>query len=299
MGFIPIIVQTKTLSEIERGIKYFLVQSIGSALVLLGGCLSFFQGLSWNHIVVFFMVVFGLLLKLGVFPFYFWLPGVMMNLEWVPCVLIATWQKVAPFLVLTRISSLKFSSLVWCGAFSSLVGGVIGINQVHFKALLAYSSIGHIGWILRVSQLRESICYLYLFLYLSSNLIIFILLWRFNLVRVGSIRNFTLISHPNAILVFVFILLTLSGIPPLVGFFLKMLRLQIFVTFGLYISRLILIVGTFFRLYYYISIVFHFCSYIQVWHNGFLQLTKPRLSLIRIFSFNLFALLIFFLKISY
>ena len=81
IGFIPIVIQTKNQGEVEAAIKYFLVQSIGSALVLFGSCMCFLYIESWVGPIFSLPVFAGLLIKLGIFPFYFWLPRVIINIS--------------------------------------------------------------------------------------------------------------------------------------------------------------------------------------------------------------------------
>ena len=74
----------------------------------------------------------------------------MAGLPWFSCLLLATWQKVAPlFLVVSFVNDVYIyrAILVLCflAVGSSLVGGVGGINQTQVRALIAYSSIGHLG----------------------------------------------------------------------------------------------------------------------------------------------------------
>ena len=273
--FIPLIVQIKNISEVEAAVKYFLVQSVGSAFILFGACLAFFVSSSWVGNLFSVFICFGLLIKLGVFPFYFWLPGVMVNIGWLPCMLVATWQKVAPFIILIGVCSYSYVLLVWLGVGSSIVGGILGINQVNLKALLAYSSIGHIGWILRVSQFRVGISFLYLVLYLYTNLLIFYILSKINFSWVGSIKNNNqFLIHPWVILLLVGGFLTLRGIPPLVGFFPKIFSLEVLIVNGLYLRGLGLLLGSCFSLYYYINIVLNCCSNYQVWTRRFIKSTQ-------------------------
>ena len=297
--FIPLIIQLKNISEIESAVKYFLIQSVGSAFILFGACLSFFSRLSWVGSLFSIICCFGLIVKLGVFPFYFWLPGVIVNMNWLPCMLVATWQKVAPFVILITVCSYSYAILAWLGAGSSVVGGILGMNQVNLKALLAYSSIGHIGWILRISQFRISISFFYLCLYLFTNLVVFFLLMKINLSWVGGIKNNFLFSvHPWAVLVLRGRFLTLRGIPPLVGFFPKIIGLEILMSNGLYFGGLVLLVGSCFSLYYYISIVLNCCSNSQVWLRSFVKSSSFRWfwCWFLVFNFLLVCLMFFVLK---
>lgn len=102
------------------------------------------------RILGFIVLIGGLCVKLGLFPFHYWLPRVMAGLPWVSCLLLATWQKFAPLFLMLCLLELSRSYLIACvvcfiGMGSSLVGGLGGMNQTQIRALLAYSSIGHLG----------------------------------------------------------------------------------------------------------------------------------------------------------
>lgn len=100
-GFIPIL-NGKTVGENEAAVKYFIVQAIGSGILLIG-----FMLISGEHLLVgpglmgneirYLIIVFGLLIKLGVFPIHFWFPRVMSSCSWFRCFWLSVVQKVGPF----------------------------------------------------------------------------------------------------------------------------------------------------------------------------------------------------------
>lgn len=87
---------------------------------------------------------------MGIFPFHFWFPGVIAGLPWLSCLFLSTWQKVGPlFLIISllEVNLITWLLLTFCvvASGSRLLGGLGGINQTQVRALLAYSSIGHLG----------------------------------------------------------------------------------------------------------------------------------------------------------
>lgn len=149
LGFVPIIVQNGGVQSVEGAIKYFIVQALASGFLIVGGfslgnsCFVWFVWEQVDFLVV--LCLFGLLIKLGVSPFHWWVPSVMGGLRWVSCGILLTWQKLAPFFILTSLSYLYLFMLLLFGALSSLVGGFIGIGQVQLRFLMSYSSIAHWG----------------------------------------------------------------------------------------------------------------------------------------------------------
>lgn len=258
MGFIPIVIQQKGLGEIESSVKYFLVQSFGSSLLLLGISTVIFGMIEKRFVLSPSLIISGLIIKLGMFPFYFWLPGVMCNMSWSSCFLLATWQKVGPLGIVMFLNFSFSEVLLWLGSLGSVVRGLIGINQVNIKSLLAYSSIGHMGWILGISQLRVSIGLIYFGAYLLVNIFIFVLLTNINFSWFYSMKN-----SPYSMEVLVMVLglgfLVLGGFPPFVGFFSKILGLNLFFERGFYVLGILFVFGSCFRLYYYINVVLNSC----------------------------------------
>nr|YP_009003690.1 NADH dehydrogenase subunit 2 [Iwatanemertes piperata]AHB53115.1 NADH dehydrogenase subunit 2 [Iwatanemertes piperata] len=252
MGFLPLVVQGGDSQFIEGSIKYFVVQALGSSLLLLGGFLHGSLFFSWGWGSGSFLVsilLLGLLLKLGAAPFHWWVPSVMGGLSWLACGLLATWQKLAPFFLLFGVLSDFFYLFLFFACVSSLVGGVGGVGQVQLRVLMGYSSINHLGWMigLLVCSLLGGMCY-FLFYFFISFLIFFVFsgsgLWRVSQVSSG-VGLFVLIG-----------LVSLGGLPPLSGFVPKWVALQVVSSAGQFFLGSMLIVGALISLYYYLSLVF-------------------------------------------
>nr|YP_010936443.1 NADH dehydrogenase subunit 2 [Mancinella echinata]WKW54896.1 NADH dehydrogenase subunit 2 [Mancinella echinata] len=266
IGFLPMLVYQKSVSESESAVKYFIVQALGSSMLIFGSLISFSMSLTWDlhslslsHSVGLMVVLSGLCMKLGLFPFHYWLPGVMAGLPWVTCLLLATWQKFAPlflFLCLLELNESYTLALVLCliSAGSSIVGGIGGINQTQIRALLAYSSIGHLGWMTFALLHSEWSMKFYLFVYVLVSLFMFISLWSVDMgtmKNIGSLKNFSFIQM--GIMLF---LLSLGGLPPLLGFISKWLVILVSSS-NVFISFLfLLILGSLMSLFYYLSLFF-------------------------------------------
>lgn len=129
----------------ESIIKYFMVQSVGSIILVLAIAGSIFY---WSYISFISVMLLGLCLKLGLFPVYMWLPGVIGGLSWIGCFFVSCFQKVAPFAILFDIYSDPMKRwLIFIGMSCAVIGGVGGLNQVQIRRVFAYSSIHHIGWV--------------------------------------------------------------------------------------------------------------------------------------------------------
>lgn len=136
LGFMPMF--TGTSLVVEGLVKYFLTQARGSSLFMI----SFIVNIDVYSII---LLISGISIKIGVFPFYQWVPIVMTSLSWGGCLLLSTVQKLPPVLVLVNQREELSAFMLVTGAFRVLVRGVLGYNQSYMRALMAYSSISHMG----------------------------------------------------------------------------------------------------------------------------------------------------------
>ena len=133
LGFIPL-AMIRTENK-KPAIYYFVVQSVGSLLLLFGG-MSVSVALS--------LCLFGLLLKMGLAPMHFWVPPVAGRLARLSFGLLLTWQKVAPLSLLIFIT-LYLSPLI---AINVLAGSLIILATSAMQPLLVFRGLVQLGWVL-------------------------------------------------------------------------------------------------------------------------------------------------------
>ncbi len=258
LSFLPLLTSTQRFQETEGAVKYFLAQALGSGLILLGAAsLTVAPIFALSLDIANLAITMGILIKLGVPPCHFWFPRVMASLPWSICLVLSTWQKLIPInilFVLTYSSSFPLI-ITLVAAISALVGGIGGINQTHLRPLLAYSSITHIRWILATAPCSSSAATFYLIAYIIINLTVIMFLSSRILFSAKKISNiFPLDSFSkSAILIS---LLSLAGLPPLFGFIPKWVALVHLSLSNQVALALVLILGSLFRLYYYLSLFF-------------------------------------------
>lgn len=248
-SFIPLLLQSTLNQEKEAAVKYFLVQALASTLILLGA-------LSINYITTpYLLFILAMVIKLGIAPCHFWLPPVINSLSWAICLILATIQKIAPIFLLTQTLSPNSTIVTtFVSAIRAMTGAIGGLNQTQIRAILAYSSIGHIGWITARTLTSPLITIIYFTAYL---LIVSSILLPLNTLSLSS-SDYPLNPSPNQKnikIILIINLLSLGGLPPLFGFFPKMLLLAALLNNILYTLRLILILCTTLNLYYYLKII--------------------------------------------
>lgn len=256
LSFIPLLTFSNLNQEREAAIKYFLAQALGSGLILLRA-LSFSikdQIIIDERVLKLFLFT-GLLIKLGLPPCHFWFPSVISIISWPICIILATWQKLIPILLITYIMTPSLSYLfILAISFGALIGGIGGLNQTQLRPLLAYSSMGHISWMIAASLTSYSSGILYLVTYIIITLPLISIFWSNSSSLSISINN---INHSPKIFFFSLFLLVLSlgGIPPLLGFFPKWLVLEGTSSLSPFLC-LIILLGSAFNLFYYLNLLF-------------------------------------------
>ncbi len=207
-SFIPLITSLKWSRNEDRATQYFIVQAVGSGLIVIG----FFSRALFSYTNL--ILTIALILKAGIAPLHFWLPAVAKSLRWKSFLLLFSIQKLAPILLLISIITTQYSFIIPFIIISAIVGGIGGQFQSKIRFILTFSSIGHSGWILAASIVNQYIAKTYLILYLIINSIIIIPLIIIS--THSSIKN-----NSSAYLIIGVILIRLSGIPPTLGFFIK------------------------------------------------------------------------------
>nr|QMP96511.1 NADH dehydrogenase subunit 2 [Bithynia leachii] len=263
IGFLPLLIYQKTSSESESAVKYFIIQAMGSSLLMFGSLNLYTMSFTWEVInfnqstFYFTIILMSLLMKVGMFPFYYWLPSVMAGLHWFSCMLLATWQKIAPLFLMVALlesSTITWMSYILClfAAGASIIGGIGGMNQTQIRALLAYSSIGHLGWITFASTQGSWSMKMYLTIYIIITGSIFMFLWNSNL---NMIKVSTMLANSSKNLITTMILfLSLAGLPPMLGFMSKWAVITNATSSVLWLPLFILILGSVLSLFYYLSL---------------------------------------------
>nr|YP_009493369.1 NADH dehydrogenase subunit 2 [Echinaster brasiliensis]AWK29633.1 NADH dehydrogenase subunit 2 [Echinaster brasiliensis] len=257
LSIIPILCYQFTPRSVESTVKYFVIQSISAAMILNVGLIQSLFFNSWllgQPLGWFSSSVLGLAVafKLGLFPCHFWFPDVLQGVGFIQGLVLSTWQKVAPLVVLVYVvESLNVILFCLLGAFSSLVGGWGGLNQVQVRKILAFSSIGHLGWVSSVVCYSWKLGLLVFVVYVVINSVVFLLSWEFNLGFLGFLGRMFFLNYVGG-LCFFLVILSLGGLPPLFGFSIKFLALDCIVWNGGYLVGGLLIFGSLLSLFFYL-----------------------------------------------
>jgi len=230
LSFIPIIIEERK----ENRLKYFLIQSVAS-VIFLASILN--QSFS-------FLIPFALLIKIGAAPFHIWLVSISKSITWKVLSLLITFQKIGPLLGLA-ILQFTNSFFIFIRAF---IGGLGGINQSNLRLIIAFSSVRHLSWLI-VNISRFFLILVYYVTYLAILYFAVILLQQRGIYSLAQMNSNARLIYKASIS---FNLLSLAGLPPFLGFFIKWISLEINILPPLLV--LALVVSSCFSVYFYFKI---------------------------------------------
>nr|YP_009512568.1 NADH dehydrogenase subunit 2 [Sicyonia lancifer]AXJ93122.1 NADH dehydrogenase subunit 2 [Sicyonia lancifer] len=249
LSFIPIISHKDSQYASEAALKYFLIQALGSSIIVMAAPMFMTSQLQAN-----ILICLALLLKAGAAPFHFWFPTVMEGLKWPQLILLMTAQKVAPMSLLSYLDfSFIYPILTSSIALSALVGAAGGINQTLLRKILAYSSINHMAWMISAMIISENSWLMYFLFYCIISSSIALLFYFQQAYHISHVFNQTGSSPFIKPLVFLS-LLSLGGLPPFTGFIPKWLIIQELASAGMFIILAILLSSALLTLYYYLRV---------------------------------------------
>jgi len=269
----------------EAGLKYFVLSALSSGLLLYGCSLIYgFSGstnfnvisnqLNTDEYVLTFGIVFilvGLAFKISAVPFHMWAPDVYEGSPTSVTLFFTMVPKVAALTVFVRFLYVPFLNLidqwqmiiVFLSIASMLFGAIAAIGQTNIKRLVAYSSIGHIGYTLAGlatgsnEGIQSSIIYISIYVIMNLALFSCLLMLKRNDQYYEEIDDLSGLSknHPLLSLSLLVILFSLAGIPPLAGFFAKFYVFKAVIEQSMYFLAIVGLLSTVVAAFYYLRII--------------------------------------------
>nr|YP_010164884.1 NADH dehydrogenase subunit 2 [Jesogammarus hinumensis]QRN71589.1 NADH dehydrogenase subunit 2 [Jesogammarus hinumensis] len=248
MSFIPMMMK-KNKYTVESALKYFLVQSMGSSMIIMAS-IFFLMFKLLPAIIIFF----GLMLKSGAAPFHQWLPSIADGISWPNIFLLFTIQKISPLCMTTflHLSNTTLYLFYLHIVSSALVGALGGLNQTSLRKIMSYSSISHMSWMLAalMNSIYSWITYFSLYIFIILSVVAnFYFLQMFYMSQMFMKKNY------NPFLLSVS-LLSLGGLPPFTGFIPKFIVSQELITQTNLFILFILLTSVFLTLFFYARMFF-------------------------------------------
>ena len=269
----------------EAGLKYFVLSALSSGLLLYGCSLVYGFSGSTNFIIISetmnssqygltFGIIFiltGLAFKISAVPFHMWAPDVYEGSPTSVTLFFAVVPKIAALTVFIRFLYLPFLNMieqwqliiVFLSIASMVFGAVAAIGQKNLKRLIAYSSIGHMGYALAGLAagtnlgIQSSITYITIYIVMNLGLFSCLLMMKRNDQYYENIEDLSGLSknHPLLSLSMMIILFSLAGIPPLAGFFAKFYIFTAVIEQSMYFLAIIGLLSAVISAFYYLRII--------------------------------------------
>ncbi|MCR4281790.1 MAG: NADH-quinone oxidoreductase subunit NuoN [Bauldia sp.] len=276
-----------SLKSTEAGLKYFVLGALSSGMLLYGASLIYgftgqttFAGIAvalgagGSSLGLVFGLVFlmsGLAFKVSAVPFHMWTPDVYEGAPTPVTAFFAAAPKVAAMALFVRAMVGPFAAITpdwqqivtFIAIASMVLGAFAAIGQRNIKRLMAYSSIGHMGYALvglaagNQAGVQGVIIYLLIYMAMTLGTFACILSMRRGDEMVEDIEDLAGLSRSNPVLAFMLamLLFSLAGIPPLAGFFAKFYVFLAAIQAGLYVLAVIGVLASVVGAYYYLRIV--------------------------------------------
>nr|AII41670.1 NADH dehydrogenase subunit 2 [Pedetontinus luanchuanensis] len=273
LSFIPLMSNGTNQRSTEASLKYFLTQTLGS-IVLVLGTIYLYYSLKYMNSMFYsssslMMINSSLLLKMAAAPFHFWFPMVMEGLTWMNALILMTWQKLGPLMLLFYNLTMSMHLIMLTIILSSLVGGIGGLNQTMLRKIMAFSSINHLSWMMASMMVSEILWLFYFILYITMSSAVVLFFSYNNVFHINQVYSTVNMNSINK-LFFSINLLSLGGLPPFTGFLPKWIVIQNLMQSSP-LMIFIMIMSTLMTLFYYIRIIFltlTMSSLTELWYSS-------------------------------
>ena len=273
------------LKSSEAGLKYFVLSALSSGILLYGCSLLYGFSGSTNFLIISeninsmeygltFGIVFilvGLAFKISAVPFHMWAPDVYEGSPTSVTLFFAIVPKIAALTVFIRFLYLPFFNvinewqiiIIFLSIASMVFGAVAAIGQKNLKRLIAYSSIGHMGYALAGLSvgtnegIQSSVSYISIYLIMNLGLFSCLFMMKRNNKYYENIDDLSGLSknHPLISFSLLIILFSLAGIPPMAGFFAKFYVFVSVIKQEMYFLAIIGLLATVISAFYYLRII--------------------------------------------
>nr|AKM70157.1 NADH dehydrogenase subunit 2 [Eucallipterus tiliae] len=285
-SIIPIINFKYSIYSIEATMKYFLIQALASILLLF---MLINKNIFYNNKIN-LLIILPLLIKLSMMPFHLWLPSMIEGLNWMSCLLMMTWQKISPMIMISYLIINK--TLIMMMILISM-NSIMGMNQNSIRKILAFSSINNSSWMLIAIIMNENLWLNYFLIYSILNLLIMLIFNKFNINYLNPIKFFNLnFFFKLNLLMLIF---SIMGLPPMMGFLMKWMLIKNLIYNKMFLILTLLITLAIMNLYFYIKISYFLLFNFNLFNKWYLQNNNNKLNLmIFINFFSMFFIYIFF-----
>nr|UJG45527.1 NADH dehydrogenase subunit 2 [Diplonevra concinna] len=296
LSFIPLMNDNKNLMSTESSMKYFLVQAMASSILLFFVIMymvnsNFYNNFIYMNFYLNLLIISTLMLKMGMAPFHFWFPNIIEGLNWINSLILLTWQKIAPLMLMSYMNLNKI--IIPMIIVSMIISAMGGLNQTSLRKIMVYSSINHLSWMCASMMYNELIWLNYFLFYsfLSLTLIYYFFMNKlFYMNQLYSLYNYSMEMKLIMLLNF----LSLGGLPPFLGFYPKWMVIELLTTNQLFLIS-IMVMLTLLTLFFYIKMCYSsfLLNYYEIKWNNIMNMNNKHYLYLFLSYISIFGLLMF------
>nr|YP_010414159.1 NADH dehydrogenase subunit 2 [Acyrthosiphon caraganae]URQ84755.1 NADH dehydrogenase subunit 2 [Acyrthosiphon caraganae] len=275
-SIIPILNFKSSIYSIEATMKYFLIQAFASILLLIFLINKNLLFMNNNNI----LIMLSLLMKLSLMPFHLWLPSMMEGLNWMSCLLMMTWQKISPLVMISYLNVNK--NMIFLITLISM-NSIFGLNQNSMRKILAMSSINNTTWMLFAILMNENLWINYFLIYSMLNFLIIKMLNKYNINYINQMKLFNLNFFFK--LNMLMLIFSIMGLPPMMGFLMKWMLIKTLIYNNMYIIMMMLIMLTILNLLFYIKMTYFMLFNFNLFNKWYLMFKKNNYDFIMMMNF--------------
>nr|YP_010582896.1 NADH dehydrogenase subunit 2 [Aguriahana juglandis]UGN61316.1 NADH dehydrogenase subunit 2 [Aguriahana juglandis] len=282
VSIIPLMISKLSISS-ESTMKYFIIQSISSSMLMLGMMIMIMKG-DYNYD---YMLMAAILIKMGVAPFHNWVLTVIEGLTFSMVIIMLTINKIAPLVLMSYLMT-KISMII---ILTIAIGAILGLNQNSIKKMIGYSSIFNMGFILSIMK-YNLMWIVYLMLYSSLLFMLSLILKAENNKYINQMVFSGMLNNKMTLWI---TLLSMGGMPPLVGFSIKYMTMWYMINMKLLLIISMMIMLSLLVMFMYLRMTFlsimsnsltnknklFNSNEISMWMINFNMLTLPTLFLVK------------------
>nr|QZZ18258.1 NADH dehydrogenase subunit 2 [Dikraneurini sp. SL-2021a] len=243
VSFLPIMV-SNSMNASESTMKYFMIQSISSAMLMLGLIMMLSKiNMGEKSITI------AILLKMGIAPMHNWVLSIIEGMKFESVLILLTILKLPPIMITSYLSS----KLLMIIMTTMIMGSMMGLNQNSTRKMIVYSSIFNLGLLLSVIKANNFwMSFWFMYSVLIWVLIKYMSELKTNYVNQMMINDKSLIKNVNLW----FLLMSMGGLPPFMGFLMKLMVIEFLMLTNMYLVMVILITCSLIVMFFYTRMMF-------------------------------------------
>nr|UFK32231.1 NADH dehydrogenase subunit 2 [Aguriahana digitata] len=243
ISIIPLFINKISISS-ESTMKYFIVQSISSSMLVLGILIMIMKS-DYNYD---FILLTALLMKMGVSPFHNWVLTVIDGLSLKMSLIVLTINKIAPLTMMSYLNSKIMMVII----MTMFVGSILGLNQNSVKKMIGYSSIFNMGFMMSVIKFNV-MWLLYLMVYSILLTMMVLILNKNNINYINQMVFSETISNKMSLWIN---MLSMGGMPPLMGFSIKYMTMWYLINMKLFLTITVMVMLSLLIMFLYLRMTF-------------------------------------------